>query len=242
MHKVTALAIKDIHPKWLHILNSPTKSGETLVDILDRTIESIVKLGGTLCPDSPDKILRCLQLDPDLIKVVIIGQDPYPEPNVSTGLAFACESKFRPSLEILLRELRNDLDDQTIGVETDFDGSLLHWEQQGVLLLNSSLSCNAFKPGSHTKLWEDFIVSLLSVLNDFKITRPEMTSIVFVFLGKQAQLFEVEINEKLHYKIMRYHPAAETYGSNKFTGFYNEVNSKLEESGQETINWIYAPE
>ena len=75
MNPVTILAIQNIHPKWKHLLNSPTRSGKTLIEVLDETLIKIVNTGAKLCPDHPDKILRCLQLDPDLIKVVIIGQD-----------------------------------------------------------------------------------------------------------------------------------------------------------------------
>lgn len=162
---------------------------------------------------------------------------PYPEPGIATGLAFAVSGESsRPSLNILLRELWAEYSD---GFSDDtFDSSLEQWEKQGVLLLNSSLSCEQFKPGSHSKIWEPFIAGLIRILNEFKITRTEMTSLVFVFLGSQAKLFQNEVSEKLHYKIMRYHPVAETYGGNKFTGFYKEVNELLEQSNQSIINWL----
>jgi len=235
MNPVTELAIKNIHPKWKVLLNSPTRSGKTLIEILDDTLGKIIKTGRKLCPDHPSKILRCLQLDPDLIKVVILNNDVSSQPGISTGLALASNKEIQPSLNIILR---SEIDEYGLSIEEIFDGTLESWEEQGVLLLNSSLSCEQFKPGSHSKLWEEFIEGLLGILNDFKITRKEMTSIVFVFLGKQAQLFEAEISDKLHYKVMRFHPAAETHGSNKFKGFFKEINQHLEESGQEQINWI----
>ena len=232
MNDITNLALLKIHPKWRVLLNTPTKSGELLMDILDRTITTIAGLGVKLCPDNPHKILRCLQLDPDKIKVVIIGQDPFPTPGIATGLAFGCTDKAQPSLEIIKRELHSEFPFE------DFDNSLEQWEQQGVLLLNSALSCEQFKAGSHAKLWEEFIAGLITILNDFKITREEMTSLVFVFLGGQAKMYLNEVSEKLHYVITRYHPVAEAYGANKFTGFFNEVNIKLIESGQTEIQWI----
>lgn len=238
MNKVTELAVAGIHPGWKTLLNTPANETESLMDILDRTIVSVINKGGTLCPDTPDKILRCLRLNPDLIKTVIVGQDPYPQPGVASGLAFGIDAeqqKIPPSLNILHRELIKECN---LDPECLLDSTLQSWEEQGVLLLNSSLSCEAFKSGSHSKLWEDFMVGLIKVLNDFKITRKEMTSLVFVFLGAQAQLYSNLVSEKLHYKISRYHPAAETYGSNKFTGFYQEVNAYLLESGQDEIQWI----
>lgn len=238
MHKVTELAISGIHPGWKVLLNTPCNETESLIDVLDRTITKIIELGGTLCPDKPDKILRCLRLNPDLIKVCVIGQDPYPQPGVATGLAFSIsneQTKVPASLNILQRELIKECE---FDEDSLLDSTLESWEEQGVLLLNSSLSCEAWKAGSHAKLWEDFMVGLIKVLNDFKITRKEMTSLVFVFLGAQAQLYSNLVNDKLNYKILRYHPAAETHGGNKFVGFFKEVNTCLEESGQELINWI----
>jgi len=235
MNKATILAIQNIHPKWKVLLNAPVSEDKLLMDVLDETITKIVNLKIKPCPDTSDKILRCLKLDPDLIKVVIVGQDPYPTPGIATGLAFACEGKFQPSLNILIRELEQEYNDPTI--HETFDGTLTKWEEQGVMLLNSSLSCEQFKPGSHFHYWSDFITGLIKILNEFKITRTEMTSLVFVFLGRQAQLFQNEVSDKLHYKILRYHPIAEEYGDKKFIGFYKEVNKFLEESNQNQINW-----
>jgi len=233
MNPVTMLAIKDIHPKWKHLLNSPTKSGKTLIELLDDTLTAVIATKAKLCPDSPGKILRCLHLDPDLIKCVIVGQEPYPQPGIATGLAFGCNDTIQPSLNIILRELIKEYP----FMDDTFDISLEQWEKQGVLLLNSSLSCEQFKPGSHSKLWEPFMTGLFEILDDFKLTRESTNSLVFVFLGKQAQLFEALVSEAFHYKIMRYHPAAETHGSCRFEGFFGEVNKCLIQSNQETIGW-----
>lgn len=74
MNSVTELMINDIHPKWKVLLNTPCGE-KSLMEILDETITKIVLLKGKSCPNTPDKVLRCLRLDPDLIKVVIVGQD-----------------------------------------------------------------------------------------------------------------------------------------------------------------------
>ena len=238
MDKITELAIENIHPKWKVLLGTPGRDGRLLIDILDETVTKIIDLNVKLCPDNPRKILRCLHLDPDLIKVIIIGQDVYPQPGVATGLAFAVEDgkPSQPSLNILLREMWEEYGFP--GGDDTFNSSLEQWEEQGVLLINTALSCEQFKPGSHSKLWEPFFAELMVILNNFKVTRESMTSMVFVFLGSRAYMFESEIGNTLHYKISRYHPAAETYGGNKFTGFFKEVNKCLEESNQEQISWI----
>lgn len=233
MHAVTKMCLESVHPKWLVLLNTPYKD-KLLIDVLDSTIQAVVTTGHKLSPDHPHKVLKSLSQDPEKVKVLILGQDPYPQPGIATGIAFACEGELQPSLNIMLRELRNEYNDQDI----PFDSSLKNWTEQGVLLLNSSLSCEQFKPGGHFKLWEPFMSGLMKILNDFKVTREPMTSLVFVFLGKQAQLFQNEINEHWHFKINRFHPAAETYGGNKFTGFYKEVNKRLLECGHSEINWL----
>jgi len=82
MHKITQQIIQQIHPNWLPIFNSTVN----MVDLLDETILNVIKTGHKLCPDNPNKILKCLSVDPDLAKVVIVGQNVYPQPGISTGL------------------------------------------------------------------------------------------------------------------------------------------------------------
>lgn len=138
----------------------------------------------------------------------------------------------------MVRELAQECGDLSLGVDTPFDGTLQHWVKQGVLLLNSSLSTEQFNAGSHVEIWKEFMNRLFWILNDMKLSRESMNSMVFVFLGKQAAEYSRNISNLLHLKIIRNHPAAEKHGSTKFIGFYNEVNKCLEMSGQEKINWI----
>ena len=128
--------------------------------------------------------------------------------------------------------------DLSIGIDTPFDGTLQHWIDQGVMLLNSSLSTEQFNAGAHVELWKDFMKRLFKILNDLKLSRQSMHSIVFVFLGKQAQQYADLISNVLHYKIMRNHPAAETHGSVKFLGFFGETNEYLMLCGRKIIKWI----
>lgn len=239
MSNICNIVTSSIHPKWKNLLATPYK-GKLLIDILDETLNKIIQLGTTPCPDTPDKILRCLRLDPDLIKVVIMGQDVYPQPGIATGLAFACEAKPQPSLDIIMREMTDQ-----VGIfdwdSVIFENNLLQWEQQGVLLLNSALSCEVWKPKSHTEYWTEFMSGLISVLNDFKITQSSANSLVFVFVGKQAQTFNHLVQDAWHYKINCNHPAAEKHGSVKFTGWFSEVNQYLEESNQQ-IKWVQTKE
>lgn len=231
MLKVTELALKEIHPNWLPLFQSTSVN---LVDILDETIQKIINTGDRLCPDHPSKILKCLSVNPDDIKVVIIGADPYPQPTIATGYSFATIGNWQPSLNIMVRELVKEYDDETIFDK--FDGTLKHWVDQGVILLNSALSCKEWTPNSHFALWNPFMTKIFKIFNDLKVTQESMNSILFVFLGKSAQSYSHLINDSIHYKINRNHPAAETHGNVRFEGFYTEVNNYLSETNRE-IKW-----
>lgn len=74
MHKVTELALKSVHPEWMKYFQV-IEDDKSLIDILDETIIKIIATGHKLCPDTPDKILKCFSEDPEKLKVVIVGQD-----------------------------------------------------------------------------------------------------------------------------------------------------------------------
>lgn len=208
------------------------------LDVLYREIiETIRSKKTSICPSTEDLVLNAFQYcSPSQVKVVIIGQDVYPQPGVATGLAFACAEKMQPSLQILSRELFKEYD---VFLEDDvlFDPTLVTWAQQGVLLLNAALTCNAWQPKSHMDLWAPFYTQLLCLLNDMKLD-SDFQSRVFVFLGKSAMEHANLISETRHFKIYRHHPAAEKHGSLTFEGFFKEVNARLNEANLEPISWI----
>ena len=138
-------------------------------------------------------------------------------------------------MQILIRELEKEYGLSDLA--QTFDTTLKHWIDQGVLLLNSSLSCDEYRPGTHTEYWKEFMEELIIMLNDLFISREETKPIVFVLLGKQAQLFNRCIKTQWNFLIQRCHPAAETHGDHKFVGFFKEVNKCLVESGQTEILW-----
>ena len=120
---------------------------------------------------SNENIFRAFNFcDINDIKVVILGQDPYHAPNQANGLCFAINNGISvpPSLRNITNELKNDLKVQLV------DTTLENWAQQGVLLLNASLSVVQGQPLSHMKLWTDFTNYIISELNN------QTHSIVFV--------------------------------------------------------------
>ena len=169
----------------------------------NRVIKKLSSSNHIICPQLKN-IFKAFNLCPfKELRVVIIGQDPYPQKGVATGIAFANSSdtqdnSYSPSLEIL----RESVIDYTIPHRTIiFDPSLEKWEEQGVLLLNSALTCEVGRVGSHYLLWRPFIISLLTNLSKCS------SGIVYVLMGSQAQSLEPYINKQFNHVIHIRHPS-----------------------------------
>lgn len=167
------------------------------------------------------------------LKIVIIGQDPYPQPKVATGLAFANEEHMlSPSLDIILQELECSV--EGFQRHYGFNKSLEHWAKQGILLINAALTVNVNNPGSHHKVWRYFIEELLKDLSE------KRTNIIYVLCGKTAQSFMSCIKTNTNYVFKVAHPAADTYadkhlfrGSNIFVN----VNTVVHDLYGQYIIW-----
>ena len=169
----------------------------------NRVIKKLSSSNQIICPQLKN-IFKAFNLCPfKELRVVILGQDPYPQKGVATGIAFANSSdtqdnSYSPSLEIL----RESVIDYTIPHRTIiFDPSLEKWEEQGVLLLNSALTCEVGRVGSHYLLWRPFIISLLTNLSKCS------SGIVYVLMGSQAQSLESYINKQFNHVIHIRHPS-----------------------------------
>lgn len=173
----------------------------------DRIIKRLAASKQLICPNVRD-IFKAFTLCPlhDL-KVVILGQDPYPDYKdgkpTSTGVAFAnssdaLEDNYSPSLDVLKESV---IDFTRPHGNVIFDPSLEKWEKQGVLMLNSALSCIVNKPGSHALMWRPFIKSLLLNLSSYD------SGIVYVLMGSDAQSFENCINQRNNHIIKVKHPS-----------------------------------
>lgn len=165
-------------------------------------------------------------------KVVVIGQDPYFTPGVADGIAFSCglTGKVQPSLKYMFNAIRKDYDE---------DPDLTRWASQGVLLLNSALTVQINKPGTHYDIWKDFLIYVIDQIASKK------EDVVFVLLGKQAETFREYIDKPFmsstsHKVIVASHPASAAYQkAREWNGGYvfNEVNEFLESKKKGTINW-----
>ncbi|OKL41750.1 uracil-DNA glycosylase [Pontibacter flavimaris] len=166
----------------------------------------------------------------DKVEVVILGQDPYHGPNQANGLAFSVSEKVRtpPSLLNIFKEIKSDL-----GKDLPPNGNLERWAEQGVLLLNATLTVRAGDAGSHQrKGWEEFTDAVVQKVNELK------ENVVFMLWGAYAQKKGAFIDERKHLVLKAAHPspfAADRgfFGSRHFS----KANKYLEEHGKKPIDW-----
>lgn len=157
-----------------------------------------------ICPKK-DLVFKSFRLCPlKECKVVFLGQDPYPQEGVATGILFGnsvdtAESDLSPSLKVLKEAVIDYSKSHNYPIE--FDNSLESWAKQGILMLNSALTVEVNKIGSHTAMWRPFISKFLETLSNYE------SNIVYVLFGKQAQTFEPYINKHKNYILKENHPA-----------------------------------
>jgi len=169
----------------------------------------------------------------DKLRVIIIGQDPYPQLGVADGLAFSCGNtdKPQPSLRNMFEAI-----EQTVYQEfpTYQDPNLTRWANQGVLLINKALTCEVDKVGSHYDVWNEFLMYVLDILNFTD------SGLIFVLLGKPAQELESLIGPN-HYIIKASHPASAAYTKTVWdcNDLFRKVNEIITKCNgpQFTISW-----
>ncbi|MFC1653503.1 uracil-DNA glycosylase [Patescibacteria group bacterium] len=165
------------------------------------------------------------------VKVVILGQDPYHGPNQANGLCFAVNRGIRlpPSLRNIYKELESD-----VGVKPKENGDLEHWANQGILLLNATLTVKARTAGSHQKKgWEELTNAAIKKLSE------EREGLVFILWGAYAQKKgEVIDTSKNHLIIKSSHPSPFSAHSGFFGSQpFSQTNTFLMLNGKEPINW-----
>ena len=203
----------------------------------DRIIRKLSASNHTICPQLKD-IFRAFTLCPfNSLRVVVLGLDPYNNLKegrpVATGLAFANSpdtTELSPSLEVLKESVIN----YTIPHRTiNFDPSLEKWEAQGVLLLNSALSCELGRVGSHMLMWRPFMKSLLTNLSCYH------TGLVYLLMGTQAQTLESYINKQFNHVVRIRHPSWYARQKQRMpSDIWQEINSILIGQNGYGIEWF----
>lgn len=182
----------------------------------------------------PKNIFRAFRETPlETVKVVMFAQDPYPT-NYADGLAFSSGNGQLPkSLEIIYRELEWEYGKRPTTYSLD------NWAHQGVLLINTALTVDSGKSGSHADCgWDKFATEVLEVLD------KRLSGVIFVAFGTPAQklLVSCGITGANNYIVTGIHPIAESYsnGRMKFVGgdYFKRINNLLEQQGKEPIRWV----
>jgi len=206
------------------------KSWEEVLAPHKKQIESILDeiKDQEFLPDA-ESIFRALSIPVDQVRVVILGQDPYPTPGMAEGLAFSVPksiTKLPPSLKNIFHEYASDL-----SLPAPLHGHLGAWVEQGVLLLNRILTVLPGAPLSHSKLgWEAVTDSILQVLSQKKVP--------IICWGKPAQEAAIEAGFSAESIFASPHPSPLSayrgfFGSRPFT----RVNEYRERMGLEPIDW-----
>ena len=185
----------------------------------------------TQCFPPAGQIFRAFDLCPfDKVRVVIIGQDPYHDVNQAHGLCFSVQDGVRipPSLDNIYKELNRDL-----GKPIPTTGNLTHWAEQGVLLLNATLTVEAHKAGSHQgKGGEELTDAAIMALNE------KREKIVFMLWGSYAQRKGKYIDRRKHLVLEAVHPSPlSAYRGFIGCGHFSQANNYLLQQGLAPIAW-----
>ena len=232
-----------------------------LVEIKEKLIEKLKlsgwanKLKGFIQSSDFDKILQTLyneredgkRFTPPLkdvfrafeqcpekdLKIVFIGQDPYPQLGVADGMAFSCGVTMKPQPS--LRNMFEAIEETVYqGFPTYQDPNLTRWANQGVLLLNTALTCQVDKIGSHYSIWNEFVMYVFDMLNFTN------SGLIFVLLGAKAQELESIIGPN-HYILKASHPASAAYTKTTWDckNIFLRANEIIEANNGKihTINW-----
>lgn len=221
------MTIEEYFGGWTKVINK-TELNHVL------SVLSKEYLSKSVCPNQTD-VFKAFKLCPfEDLKVVFLGQDPYPQKGVATGILFGnkkevLEEDLSPSLKIIKEAVINfEIPHNNI----IFDQTLENWTKQGILMINSALTVEMNKIGSHVMLWRPFISKLLKNLSE------SSCSIVYVLFGKQAETFNPYINKKFNHVLKIEHPAYFARNRIKMPHYlFTEIDKKLNDIYGYSIKW-----
>jgi len=219
----------ELEPSWLEVLGD--EFDKNYMVQLRQFLKNEKQAGSKIYPKGSD-IFNAFNKTPfDKVKVVILGQDPYHGENQAHGLSFSVQKGITipPSLRNIYKELEIDIS----GFKIPNHGDLTEWAEQGVLLLNATLTVKAGMPGSHQKKgWEEFTDNVIKTISEKK------EGIIFILWGSFAQAKAELIDKTKHHIIKSPHPSPFSadrgfFGSKPFS----KTNEILEKKGKKAIDW-----
>lgn len=219
----------NIHDSWKAVLEDEFK--QPYFTAIKPVLVKEMKEGKTIYPPGP-LIFNAFDSTPfDKVKVVIIGQDPYHGPKQAHGLCFSVMDGIPPppSLDNIYKELKTD-----IGMEIPKSGNLQKWADQGVFLLNASLTVRAHQANSHKDIgWHTFTDAVIRKLSD------EREGLVFLLWGGFAKKKSSLVDELKHTILTSGHPSPLSANRGYWFGnkHFSRTNEILEKQGLEPIDW-----
>jgi uracil-DNA glycosylase len=217
-----------IEPSWKEILKA--EFSKSYFEQIALHIKTEKTQGKTVYPPGSQIFNAFAKTPIDQVKVVIIGQDPYHGPGQAHGLCFSVPDGVAqpPSLINIFKEIQSDL-----GVLPPRHGNLQHWAEQGVMLLNASLTVRANEPMSHSKIgWAEFTDTVIRKISD------ERKHVVFLLWGKFAREKKTLIDQSKHLVLEAAHPSPLS-ANNGFFGckHFSRTNEYLAANGIDPIDW-----
>jgi uracil-DNA glycosylase len=199
-------------------------------DAVAEKVDAVIASGARVLPP-PEAVFTSITLTPlEKVKVVVLGQDPYPTPGDSHGLAFSYRGSRRipASLRTILAEMAEDL-----GVPMPKSGDLTKWAKQGVLLINTALTVEAGQSGAHMKFgWSALVDQAIAAISE------QQPSVVFLLWGGPARKRAALVDRTKHLVIEAGHPSP-LNRLNDFRGTrpFSRANTWLAEKGLEPVDW-----
>ncbi|MDG0972025.1 MAG: uracil-DNA glycosylase [Porticoccaceae bacterium] len=220
--------IMELEPSWLDVLGA--ECNRPYMQELHIFLQQQKDSGKVIYPAVSHWFSAFHHTPFDQVRVVILGQDPYHGPNQAHGLCFSVMPGVRvpPSLANIFKELESDL-----GFLKPSHGCLTSWAQQGVLLLNATLTVEDANAGAHQgKGWEKFTDRAIAALND------QREGIVFLLWGSHAQKKGAFIDQSRHLVLKTAHPSP----LSAYRGFFgcqhfSTTNTYLQQHGKRPIDW-----
>jgi len=221
-----------LHPSWLAVLNGEFE--QPYMKALKQFLKTEKQQGKVIFPPG-ELIFNAFNSIPfDAVKVVILGQDPYHGPNQAHGLCFSVLPgiRFPPSLLNIFKEIHQDL-----AIPMPEHGCLQSWADQGVLLLNATLTVEQNRAGSHQgRGWEQFTDHAIQSLNE------QRDGLVFLLWGSYAQKKGQFIDNKKHLVLKAPHPSPLSAHRGFFgTRHFSSANDYLVQQGLAPIDWNLSP-
>jgi uracil-DNA glycosylase len=217
-----------LEPGWKNALREEFE--KPYMQQLRAFLQQEAALGKAIYPPRP-LIFNALNSTPlTQVKVVVIGQDPYHGPGQAHGLCFSVQPgvKAPPSLVNIYKELKRDLN-----IDIPSHGNLQHWAEQGVLLLNTSLTVEHGIAGSHAKVgWQTFTDKVIEVASQ------QQERLVFLLWGAHAQSKEKLIDVSKHLVLKSVHPSPlSAHRGFIGNGHFSRTNKFLQQHGLSPIDW-----